>query len=192
MPRFSASGSSIIRRLTVPQLRRKALDSWAAVQDTFYATKEIFESHKVVLTVSTSIASVATAWAGYSLRHFHESRVDQRLESIEKAMKNNHPMQEPEFRKLVSGTMSLPACVATAGTTLIIGYGLGWRGGTWYANRKFRKEQMKLLGQIKPRRWPLKFFRRSFIRPKLPENAATISEYSPRDASVYTRDQSLT
>ncbi|KAL6010283.1 hypothetical protein ACLOJK_000714 [Asimina triloba] len=29
-------------------------------------------------------------------------------------------------------------------------YGLGWRGGKWYANRKFRNEQMKLVGQIKP------------------------------------------
>ncbi|XP_073286213.1 uncharacterized protein [Primulina huaijiensis] len=190
MPRFRASGSSILHRLTVPQLRRKALNSWAAVQGTFYATKEIFDNHKIVFTVSTSIASVATAWAGYSLRHFHESRVDQRLESIEKAMKNNHPMQDPELKKLVSGTMSLPACVATAGTTLIVGYGLGWRGGTWYANRKFRKEQMKLLGLIKPKRWPLKFLRRPFVRFKLPENAAKISESSPPDASVSTRNQS--
>ncbi|KAI7988085.1 hypothetical protein LOK49_LG13G02156 [Camellia lanceoleosa] len=27
-------------------------------------------------------------------------------------------------------------------------YGLGWRGGKWYADRKFRKEQMKLLGRM--------------------------------------------
>ncbi|XP_073140106.1 uncharacterized protein [Henckelia pumila] len=188
MPRFSATGSSFMRHLTVPRLRSKALNSWTAVQETFYATKAIFENHKIVFTVSTSIASVATAWAGYSLRHFHESRVDQRLESIEKAMKNNHLTQDPDFKKLVSGTMSLPACVATAGTTLIIGYGLGWRSGTWYANRKFRKEQLKLLGQINPKRWPLKFLRRPFIRPKLPENAAKISEAAPKDASVSTRN----
>ncbi|KAI7987473.1 Methanol O-anthraniloyltransferase [Camellia lanceoleosa] len=45
-------------------------------------------------------------------------------------------------------------------------YGLGWRGGKWYADRKFRKEQMKLLGRIKPKRWQLKFLRRPLIRPK--------------------------
>ncbi|CAN4109933.1 unnamed protein product [Withania somnifera] len=72
-------------------------------------------------------------------------------------MKNNYQIEDPEFKKLVSGSISFPACVATAGTTLILGYGLGFRGGKWYANRKFRREQMKLLGQIKPKRWPLRF-----------------------------------
>ncbi|KAG8364555.1 hypothetical protein BUALT_Bualt18G0009300 [Buddleja alternifolia] len=181
--RLRGSGSSIMNNLTVPQLRRKALNSWSAVQDTFFSTKDIFERHKVVFTISTSIASVATAWGGYTLRHLHESRVDQRLESIEKAMKSNYQMEEPEFKKLVSGNVSFPACVATAGTSLIIGYGLGWRGGAWYANRKFRREQMKLLGQIKPKKWPLKFLRRPLIRPRLPENAAKASEPLQKDAS---------
>ncbi|KAL2474299.1 hypothetical protein Adt_35035 [Abeliophyllum distichum] len=149
MQRFWMSSSSISNYLRVPILKRKSLNSWSAVQDTYYSTKEIFERHRVVFTVSTSIASVATAWAGYTIRHLHESRVEQKLESIEKAMKSNYQIEDPEFKKLVSGTVSFPACVATAGTTLIIGYGLGWRGGKWYANRKFRKEQMKLLGQIK-------------------------------------------
>ncbi|KAL3624666.1 hypothetical protein CASFOL_031334 [Castilleja foliolosa] len=186
IPRFRASSSSIINNLTVAQLRRKASNSIAAVQDTFYSTKDIFERHKVVFTISTSIASVATAWAGYSLRQIHQSRVEQKLESIEKAVKGSYHIEDPEFKKLVSGTVSFPACVATAGTSLIIGYGLGWRGGAWFANRKFRKEQMKLLGQIKPKRWPLKFLRRPLIRPRgaNKENAATILEPMQKGASV--------
>lgn len=36
-------------------------------------------------------------------------------------MKNNYQMEDPELRKLVSGSVSLPACLATAGTGLIIG-----------------------------------------------------------------------
>ncbi|KAJ7960320.1 putative Triacylglycerol lipase 2 [Quillaja saponaria] len=67
------------------ELKRKSLYSWAAVQDTYYSTKDTFERHKVVFTIGTSISSVATAWLGYSIRHYHESKVDRRLESIEKA-----------------------------------------------------------------------------------------------------------
>ncbi|XP_010323852.1 uncharacterized protein [Solanum lycopersicum] len=184
LKRFRISDSSIVNRLTVPQLKRKASNSWSAIQDTFYSTKDIFERHKVVFTISTSIASVATAWFGYTLRHLHESRVDQRLESIEKAMKKDYQIEDPEFKKLVSGSISIPACAATAGTTLILGYGLGFRGGKWYANRNFRREQMKLLGQIKPKRWPLRFLRRPLIRSKSPENLVTASETLPKVAST--------
>ncbi|CAK9134762.1 unnamed protein product [Ilex paraguariensis] len=193
MQRLRTSGSSFIRYQTVPQMRRKALDSWSAVQDTYYSTKDIFESHKVVFTISTSIASVATAWFGYSLRHFHESRVDQRLESIEKAMKNTSQLEHTDIQKLVgSGSISIPACAATAGTSFILGYGLGWRGGKWSANGRFRKEQMKLLGQLKPKRWHLKFLQRPLIRPrlpgilkrKLPENTVGTSEALQKDVSI--------
>lgn len=34
-------------------------------------------------------------------------------------------------------------------------YGLGWRGGRWQARRQFRREQMKLMGHIKPKTWQL-------------------------------------
>ncbi|XP_018504875.2 triacylglycerol lipase 2 isoform X2 [Pyrus x bretschneideri] len=156
MQRLRSSGSLLSCSQAITQLRKKAFRSWGAVQDTYFSTKDIFESHKVVFTVGTSIASVATAWFGYTLRHLHESRVDQRLESIEEVMKNNHNLEQSEIRNIMdSGTIGLPSCIATAGTTLVIGYALGWRGGRWYANRKFRREQMKLLGQIKPKRWPL-------------------------------------
>lgn len=36
--------------------------------------------------------------------------------------KSNNQMDDPELRKIVSRTVSVPACVATAGTSLIIGY----------------------------------------------------------------------
>ncbi|EOX93356.1 PREDICTED: uncharacterized protein LOC18612367 [Theobroma cacao] len=156
MHRLRSRGTSLLGSMAVPHLKRKALNSWAAVQDTYFSTKDTFERHKVVFTVGTSIASVATAWFGYSLRHYHETKVDQRLESIEKAMQNNYHLEHTDIKKLVDpGPSKTAAWVATAGTALVVGYGLGWRGGTWYANRKFRKEQLKLLGQIKPKRWEL-------------------------------------
>ncbi|XP_047966509.1 uncharacterized protein LOC125210919 isoform X2 [Salvia hispanica] len=182
MPRLRASGSSIMNSIAVSRLRRKAMDSMSSAQLTYSTIKDLFERHKVVFTVSTSIASVVTAWAGYSLRQLHQSRVEQKLESIEKAMKNNYQMEDPELRKLVSGSVSLPACLATAGTGLIIGLGLGWRGGVRYANRRFQREQMKLLGQLKPGRWPLKLFKRPILRRRLQENADKISEPIEKDA----------
>ncbi|GAV62433.1 Abhydro_lipase domain-containing protein [Cephalotus follicularis] len=152
MQQLRSRGSSLLSTLAVPQLKKKALNSWVAVQDTYFSTKDIFDNHKVVFTVGTSIASVVTAWIGYTIRHHHETKVDQRLQSIEKAMKNNYHLEESDFKKLVNpGSSRIAAWIATAGTTFIIGYGFGWRGGRWYTNRKFRKDQMKLLGQINPR-----------------------------------------
>ncbi|KAG4382283.1 hypothetical protein GLYMA_14G050300v4 [Glycine max] len=114
---------------------------------------------------------------GYSLRHLHDIKVDQRLQSIENSMKNNSNLQHSQIKDIVagsaSGAFSIPACVATAGTSLIIGYALGWRGGIWYATKKFRKEQMKMLGQITPKRWQLlgkikpRGFQFQFLRRKL-------------------------
>ncbi|XP_028794684.1 uncharacterized protein LOC114750277 [Neltuma alba] len=194
MQRLRSSGTSILGSFSAPNVKRKAQNSWAAVQDTFFSTKDTFERHRVVFTVGTSIASIATAWMGYSLRHLHDSKVDQRLESIERAMKNSYDLGQPEIRKIVgSGGLSIPACVATAGTTLIIGYGLGWRSGSWYANRKFRKEQMKMLGLIKPRKWQLlgqiqpralQFIRRPLRRSKLQETPVETPETPTNESSV--------
>eukprot|EP01018_Ginkgo_biloba_P032800 Gb_18749 [translate_table: standard] len=68
MQRLKASAPSILGSIGVPQgiqqLKRKASNSWSAVQDTFYSTKDVFERHRVVFTIGTSIASVGTAWAG--------------------------------------------------------------------------------------------------------------------------------
>ncbi|KAF1864274.1 hypothetical protein Lal_00048839 [Lupinus albus] len=109
--------------LSSPKVQRKARNSWAAVKETYFLTKDTFEKHRVVFTVGTSIASVATAWFGYTLRHLHESKIDQRLRSIESAMKNNSNLEHSEIRDIVGpgGSCSIPACVATAGTTLIVG-----------------------------------------------------------------------
>ncbi|KAI0488667.1 hypothetical protein KFK09_028506 [Dendrobium nobile] len=129
----AAEGRPFIRALAPANLKRKASNSFSAIQDTYFSTKEVFESHRVVFTIGTSIASILTAWAGYSLRQHHHSNVERRLESIEKAV--------------------------SAGLNL---YGLGWRGGLWFANRKFRREQLKQLGQVKSRGW--QSLRSPFVR----------------------------
>lgn len=179
MTRFGRFGVPIVKRFALPQIKKRALNSLSAVQDTYYSIKDTFERHKVVFTISTSVASVATAWLGYTLRHLHQSKVERRLDSIEHSMKSNYKMQHNDFKKLVGSSNNNPAThVVAAGASLIIGYGLGWRGGRWYANKKFRKDQMKLLGQIKPRRWPLRLLRRSLARPKLTESAVKTTEES--------------
>ncbi|XLR20717.1 hypothetical protein HN51_067513 [Arachis hypogaea] len=97
-------------------------NSWAAINDTFFLTNDAFERHRVVFIVGTSIASVATAWIGYSLRHFHDEKVEQRLESIEKVMKHKHNLEHSEIKDIVGpGGLSVPTCAATAATTLFIG-----------------------------------------------------------------------
>ncbi|KNA20587.1 hypothetical protein SOVF_050990 [Spinacia oleracea] len=161
LQRLRTLKSSVWRSVGMPELKKRASNSWCAVEDTYYSTKDTFERHRVVFTVGTSIASVGTAWLGYTFRHLHDTRVDRRLDSIEQAMKSNYQIEREEIQKIVgSGSYSTAACAATAGTTLVIGYALGWRGGKWYTNRKFRREQMKLLGQVKPRRWRLHFLKR--------------------------------
>nr|AEV41014.1 hypothetical protein [Oryza minuta] len=149
--RLGGAGRALLscRALSLPNLRRRASNSWAAVRDTFFSTKEVFESHRVVFTVGTSIASVLTAWAGYSFRHMQQSRIDKRLNSIEQSLKDTHKVEHEEIKKIVtSSNISTPACVATALITSVVGYALGWRGGAWYARRGFRREQQKLMGQI--------------------------------------------
>ncbi|KAJ6804112.1 uncharacterized protein M6B38_336430 [Iris pallida] len=101
--------------------------------------------------------------ASYSMRQLHQKNIEKRLDSIEASMKSNHSVEHEEIRKIVtSGNVSTPSCIATAWTTLIIGYALGWRGGSWFSNRKFRREQLKLMGQMKPNRW--RFLKRPFVR----------------------------
>ncbi|XP_068669384.1 uncharacterized protein [Aristolochia californica] len=166
MHRLGTSGFSVFRTIAIPNLKRKASNSWSAVQDTYLSTKENFERHRVVFTVSTSVLSAAAAWFGYSLRYVHQSKVEKKLESIEQAMKTRHLVEDQEIKKIIhGGNVSIPTCIATAGTSCLIGYCLGWRGGRWYANRKFRREQLKLLGQIKPQRW--QFLKRPLLRYKI-------------------------
>ncbi|XP_026422463.1 uncharacterized protein LOC113318506 [Papaver somniferum] len=164
--RLRNSKARVVDTLALPYVKKKVLNSWSACQDTYFSTKDIFERHKVVFTISTSLASVGTAWIGYSLRYIHNTKVEKKLESIEKAMKDNKNMEQDELKKLVGYNVSLASSIATAGTTLVIGYALGWRGGKWFANRKFRKEQLKMLGMKTPARWKLPSLRNPF--PRLP------------------------
>ena len=39
MQRLKASGTSIVSSISAARLKRKAVNSWTAVQDTFYSTK---------------------------------------------------------------------------------------------------------------------------------------------------------
>lgn len=43
---------------------------------------------------------------------------------------------------------------------------------------------MKLLGQLKPKKWPLKFFKRPILRRRLQENGDGISGPMQQDAPV--------
>jgi len=89
-------------------------------------------------------------FVGYTLRHLHDTKVDQRLQSIENAVctyislilllfllsfasslyhvfcqvKGNSNLQHTDIKDIVAGSggYSLPACVATAGTSLVIGF----------------------------------------------------------------------
>ncbi|XLR65109.1 hypothetical protein S83_015781, partial [Arachis hypogaea] len=91
----------------------------AVVLNLFF---DAVERHRVVFIVGTSIASVATAWIGYSLCHFHDEKVEQRLESIEKVMKHKHNLEHSKIKDIVGpGDLSVSTCAATAATTLIIG-----------------------------------------------------------------------
>ncbi|KAJ4773391.1 Ubiquinol oxidase [Rhynchospora pubera] len=163
--RFRSAGAGV---LSFASLKRKSSNTASAVRDAYLSTKEVFERHRVVFTIGTSIASVLTAWAGYSIRHAHQTNVEKRLRAIEESLKNSYDVEHEEIKKIVSsGNVSMSACVATAWTTLVIGYALGWRGGSWYTNRRIQREQLKSLGQIKPRRWKLKLPSRPLIQPLL-------------------------
>ncbi|CAN6229977.1 unnamed protein product, partial [Urochloa humidicola] len=165
------SGAMVVRRLggagrallTLPNIRRRASNSWAAVRDTFLSTKQVFESHRIVFTIGTSIASIFTAWGGYSLHHWQQSRFHRKLESLETTVKDNHRLEHEEIKRiLASRNISTPACIATAMTTMVIGYWLGWRGGAWYAQRAFLRQQQKLMmGHMKSHgRWQWRPFNR--------------------------------
>ncbi|KAF6173231.1 hypothetical protein GIB67_026926 [Kingdonia uniflora] len=229
LQRLRTTGKTLAGSFSVPRLRRKALNSWSACQDTYFSTKDIFERHKVVFTVSTSIASVGTAWAGYSIRQMHQAKVEKKLETIEDAvsihcihiftllvlsgqefgvafiivdplriiardftidsnrhkMKHNRHMEHADLKRIIDiGNVSTAACIATAGTSLVVGYFFGWRGGRWYANRKHKKEQLKLLEQLKPRRWQFQFPRRfQFLRRPFSKSS------KPLDSSVAAKLQ---
>uniref|UniRef100_A0A1D1YXX4 Uncharacterized protein MG147 n=1 Tax=Anthurium amnicola TaxID=1678845 RepID=A0A1D1YXX4_9ARAE len=182
-------GSPAFRFSFFPNLRRKASNSWSAVQDTYLSTKQVFERHRVVFTVSTSVASLLTAWAGYSLRYHHQLKVEKRLNSIEQTMKMSSDVRHEEINKIVnSGSVSMAACLATACTTLVIGYGLGWRGGSWFAHRKFRRAQLKLKEQNKPGRWQL--LKKSLSKPRILRTIREAGGSPCSEGTYYTQKSS--
>ncbi|XLT36640.1 hypothetical protein HN873_067932 [Arachis hypogaea] len=68
------------------------------------------------------LLGLVSSFLRYSLRHFHDEKVEQRLESIEKAMKHKHNLEHSEIKDIVGpGGLSVPTCAATAATTLFIG-----------------------------------------------------------------------
>jgi len=135
------------------QVRAKAAHSYKAVHDTFYSVKAVFEKHNVVFTIGASLASAGAAWAGYTARQMHQKKVEDRLNSIEHAMTTVHNLEEEQVKALTKGIgVSYPGCAATAATTLIIGYGFGFRGGRRYALNRIRKQQQRLLNPPTPSR----------------------------------------
>ncbi|KAH8960721.1 hypothetical protein BDL97_05G012100 [Sphagnum fallax] len=133
------------------QVRAKVLNAQKAVHETFFSVKDIFEKHNVVFTIGASLASAAAAWAGYTARQMHQKKVEDRLNSIEHAMATVHNLEEEHVKALTSSIgVSYSACAATAGTTLVIGYGFGFRGGRWFTLRKIQKQQQRLLNPRTP------------------------------------------
>ncbi|KAL2614129.1 hypothetical protein R1flu_025821 [Riccia fluitans] len=127
-------------------MRQTLSQAQRAVNDTFNSLKAVFEKHNVVLTIGGSIASAGAAWAGYAARQVHQKKVEDRLNNLEHVMTNVHQMEEEQVKALVHQVgVSYKACAATAGTTLVIGYGLGFRGGRWYTIQRYQKQQKKLL-----------------------------------------------
>ncbi|KAE8789060.1 hypothetical protein D1007_36749 [Hordeum vulgare] len=184
--RLAGAGRAV---LSLPNVRRRATNSWAAVRDTFFSTKEVFESHRVVFTVGTSIASVLTAWAGYSIRHMQQTKIDKRLHSIEQSLRDTHKVEHDEIKKIVTSyNISTSACIATALTTTVVGYALGWRGGAWYARRIVRREQQKLMGQIKSQnRWhwrPFSKLRTRFRSNRHASKSSDAPQLPGKDASA--------
>ncbi|MCO5552936.1 hypothetical protein L7F22_006456 [Adiantum nelumboides] len=131
---------SIARKVT-----SRLTHSVNAVSDTYSSLKDIFERHKVVLTLAASLGSAGAAWAGYTARQLHQKRVEARLDTIEHVMANVHNLEEKQVKELTRTGVTIMTCAATAGTTFVIGYGLGWRGGRWSMTKKIQKQQQKLL-----------------------------------------------
>ncbi|CAM6086254.1 unnamed protein product [Calypogeia fissa] len=125
-------------------LRSKFAHGKRSVVDTVNSIKAVFEKHNVVFTIGASLASAGAAWAGYTARQIHQRKVEDRLNSLEHVMTTVHNLEEEQVKALTKNVgVSYTACAATAGTTLVIGYGLGFRGGRWFAIKRFQRQQQK-------------------------------------------------
>ncbi|KAI5057531.1 hypothetical protein GOP47_0027546 [Adiantum capillus-veneris] len=138
-----------MHRTIAQKVTSRLTHSVNAVSETYVSLKDLFERHKVVLTLAASLGSAGAAWAGYTARQLHQKRVEARLDTIEHVMTNVHNLEEKQVKALTSTGVTFMSCAATAGTTFVLGYGLGWRGGRWYMIKKIQKQQQKLLAPPK-------------------------------------------
>lgn len=113
----------------------------------------------MVLTLAASLGSAGAAWAGYTARQLHQKKVEARLDTIEHVMSTVHNLEEKQVKALTTTGVTFMSCIATAGTTFVIGYGLGWRGGRWHMIKKIQRQQQKLLA---PKKSTLSRFRTGF------------------------------
>ncbi|KAJ7562736.1 hypothetical protein O6H91_03G082300 [Diphasiastrum complanatum] len=127
------------------QAKAKLAKAYRATHDIFFGIKDVFEGHRVAFTIGASVLSAGAAWAGYVGRQVHQQKVEERLNSIEESMKSVHNLEETQVKALTNPGISFKACFASTGTALIIGYGLGWRGGRRFATKRFQRQQQKLL-----------------------------------------------
>ncbi|KAK1273714.1 hypothetical protein QJS04_geneDACA008058 [Acorus gramineus] len=102
-------------------------------------------------------------------------------EFFHEQIEQNQKIEHEEIKKIVnSGTVSLTGCTATALTTLILGFGLGWRNGRRSAFNKIRREQQKLLhGHKNSQRW--QFLRRPLSRCRSHQESHKTAEVRPGD-----------
>nr|XP_024365171.1 uncharacterized protein LOC112277200 isoform X5 [Physcomitrium patens] len=114
--------------------------------------------------------SCILCWIGYTARQLHQRKVEERLNSIEQAMTTVHNLEVEQVQAITKGIgVSYPACAATATTTLVVGYALGFRGGRRYTLNRIRKQQQKPLALSKLNVTKLsrfsQVFQRAIVRP---------------------------
>lgn len=139
-----------MHRSLAQKVTSKVSHSVHAVSDTYTSLKDVFERHKVVLTLVASLGSAGAAWAGYSARQLHQRKVEARLDTIEHVMTTVHNLEERQVKALTTTGVTFMSCIATAGTTFVIGYGLGWRGGRWHTIKRTQRQQQRLLAPKNP------------------------------------------
>lgn len=126
-----------------------------AASEAFVSTKDAFERHRVVFTIAASLASAGAAWAGYTARQIHQHKLEERLRSIEHAMTSVHNIGEEQARAITkqtaAGTVNYRTCGAATGLALLIGYGFGWKSGSWYTVRRLSRRYSKRLEKEKPK-----------------------------------------
>ncbi|XP_024365221.1 uncharacterized protein [Physcomitrium patens] len=81
-----------------------------------------------------------------------------------------HNLEVEQVQAITKGIgVSYPACAATATTTLVVGYALGFRGGRRYTLNRIRKQQQKPLALSKLNVTKLsrfsQVFQRAIVRP---------------------------